>query len=489
MPSVALVLLQSLSSASATALGWELARFSAAVILLLVAFASFAFYLARRKSRDLTLICFGTFCSLYAVRLLGELRVVRALFHVSPDFWGLLNWLITCTIVLPFGAFLYLLVSHSGVRRIFRWMLTAQALFAIFGILAVRAGISLARLQDANNVLVLATFAIAIAIAVVMLLRPGSSVRPEIRTFALGFFVWMLFVVRANLAGLRRLRGENTEFLGFLFFVACLGYIVVRRSLATEERLLAINKELEIARQIQSSTLPQSVPVIPGLDIAARYVPMAAVAGDFYDFLPHNGDQLGVLVADVTGHGVPAALIASMLKVAFAAQSPHADDPARVLTGLNRALCGKFESHFVTAAYVFLNPAQNFLRYAGAGHPPLFLSPRESPEIRQIEQNGVMLGLFPEAEYSSIEIPFTAGDRCFLYTDGILEAMNLAQEEYGKVRLTKLLETQRNSPANTLAAACLDEISHWAGHSLGRRQEDDITLVVLDFQQRKAASA
>jgi len=107
---------------------------------------------------------------------------------------------------------------------------------------------------------------------------------------------------------------------------------------------------------------------LTGLDIAARYLPMSAVAGDFYDFLFIDEKRIGILIADVTGHGIPAALIASMLKVAFAAQAHHANDPACVLAGLNRALCGKFEEHFVTAAYLFIDLENYLLRYSAAGH-------------------------------------------------------------------------------------------------------------------------
>ena len=138
---------------------------------------------------------------------------------------------------------------------------------------------------------------------------------------------------------------------------------------ANEERLLAIHKELEIARRIQSSILPQTVPALCGLDLATRYAPMSAMAGDFYDFLLVDEKHRGVLIADVTGHGIPAALTASMLKVAFAGQASHAHDPVRVLTGLNLALCGKFEEHFVTAAYLFVDLQDRLLRYSAAGHP------------------------------------------------------------------------------------------------------------------------
>src|SRR5215472_5789200 len=134
------------------------------------------------------------------------------------------------------------------------------------------------------------------------------------------------------------------------------------------QQLLTIQKELETARLIQQSILPETVPRIDGLDIAARYVPMAAVAGDFYDFIVVDNKHIGILIADVSGHGMPAALIASMLKIAFAAQAGCAADPAQVLNGLNRVLCGKFQQHYVTAAYVYVDMERRTLSYGGAGH-------------------------------------------------------------------------------------------------------------------------
>src|SRR5437764_690070 len=139
----------------------------------------------------------------------------------------------------------------------------------------------------------------------------------------------------------------------------------IREQLA--QQLYAIQKELETARQIQHSILPSQIPKISGIDIAARYIPMTAVAGDFYDFIIVDERHIGILVADVSGHGMPAALIASMLKIALAAQVAKAANPAEVLHGLNLALCGKFEHHYVTAAYVYLDLETRVLRYAGAG--------------------------------------------------------------------------------------------------------------------------
>ncbi len=481
------LLAQAVVSLSRSDQRWELANIAAAVTLLSIALAAIALFFFRRRTRDLTLIYFGLFCILYAVRLFAVLSSFRSLFDESRMFWDYLNWVITCTIILPFALFLYQLADEH-LRKFLRWLLAAQTVFAVFGILAAALGVSLARLGVANNIMVLGTFVATALFLIASKPRPGlrKSLTHEIRVFIVGSLVWILFVVHANLLGLKILAGHNVEFLGFLIFVACLGYVSAHRTFANEERLLAINKELEIARRIQSSTLPQSVPTLTGLEIAARYVPMSAVAGDFYDFLSVDEKRVGILVADVTGHGVPAALIASMLKVAFAGQAAHAHDPARVLTGLNRSLCGKFEEHFVTAAYLFVDLEKTLLRYSAAGHPPLMLASRAAGKVREIEENGVMLGMFPEAAYSSVEIRVGPGDRCLLYTDGVFEAKNAAQEEFGKPRCKKFLEAQRDIPTACFANALIDSIARFSGHNSGRAQEDDITLLVLDFQNETA---
>jgi len=480
----ALLLAQAVASFSRSELRWELANIAAAVTILSIALAAIALFCFRRRTRDLTLIYFGLLCILYAVRLLATRPSFRSLFDEPQIFWVYVNWVITCTIIVPLSLFLYQVADEHLRRNFFRWFLAAQTAFAIFGILAAALGVSLAKLFVANNFAVLGTLATTALFPVVNKWRPGPRQRlsHEFRVFIAGFVVWLLFVLHANLLGLKVLTGENVEFLGFLVFVGCLGYVSAYRTLANEERLLAINKELEIARRIQSSTLPQSVPTLAGLEIAARYVPMSAVAGDFYDFLCIDEQRVGILVADVTGHGVPAALIASMLKVAFAGQAAHADDPAFVLTGLNRSLCGKFEEHFVTAAYLFVDLERRRLRYSAAGHPPLMLASRGAGKVREIEENGLMLGMFPEAAYSTVEIGLSHGDRCLLYTDGLLEAKNAAQEEFGKSRCKEFLETQLHIPADRFAHALLDNIAGFSGNNSARAQEDDITLLVLDFQ-------
>jgi phosphoserine phosphatase RsbU/P len=253
----------------------------------------------------------------------------------------------------------------------------------------------------------------------------------------------------------------------------------IREQLA--QQLLTIQKELETARQIQLSILPSEIPKIEGLDIAARYVPMTSVAGDFYDFIVVDDRHIGILVADVSGHGMPAALIASMLKIALSGQVAHVADPAQVLLGLNQALCGKFQHHFVTAAYLYLDMQEQTLTYAGAGHPPLLLW-SDSEGVRSVEENGLFLGKFSFATYTSVELPIKAGDRILLYTDGIPETTNPAGVEFGADCFKQFLEKDRSTSSDRFSDLLIEEMSRWSERGTADL-DDDITIVAIQVKK------
>ena len=254
----------------------------------------------------------------------------------------------------------------------------------------------------------------------------------------------------------------------------------IREQLARQ--LLTIQSEMDTARQIQLSILPREIPAIEGLDIAARYIPMTSVAGDFYDFIVIDKKRIGILVADVSGHGMPAALISSMLKIALSAQTGCASDPARVLAGLNQALCGKFQGHYVTAAYVLLDTEAQKLTYAGAGHPPLIVRNHSQNATSEFVENGLFLGFFPEATYTAVELPFRPGDWGALYTDGVLETTNLAGEEFGVDRFKLFLQNNHHLAASQFVDNLLGEVSRWSGKT--SEPEDDVTLLAFHFNER-----
>ena len=450
------------------------------LILLVAGIGAMALFFFRRKSRDLTLINFGLFSTLYALRLVLRMPVVDSLTGISEALRQHIDLWITVILLIPFLLFL-LQTLGPQVKTLVRVFLIVQTIFAAFVIVSDAFGVAAKLRYSLNNYLVLAMVGgLMVNFVVLRFRRLGQPWTIELRVLTTGLLVFGLFVLHGNLHSLGLVPGPDVEALGFLFFVGCLGYVAAHRAFANEHRLVVINKELEIARQIQSSILPREVPRMGGIEIAARYLPMSAVAGDFYDFLAPEKNQLGILIADVTGHGVPAAIIASMLKVAYAGQAAHAADPARVLAGLNHALCGKFEDHFVTAAYVFIDLDRHVLRYAGAGHPPMLRSSRSNGAVSSIEQNGLFLGMFPEAAYEFVELPLQHGDRFVLYTDGLPESKSAAGEEFGLHRCKQFLESHSRLLTGAFADELLGEISRWSSRSAGGGQEDDMTLILLD---------
>jgi sigma-B regulation protein RsbU (phosphoserine phosphatase) len=260
-------------------------------------------------------------------------------------------------------------------------------------------------------------------------------------------------------------------------------HILLREARAQlASQLLALNTELEMARQIQLSILPHSIPKLAGLDIAAQYLPMTSVAGDFYDFIQIDDKHIGILIADVSGHGLPSALIASMLQVALTGQASHASEPDKVLLGLNRAFCGKFTRNFVTAAYVYIDLENNFMRYAGAGHPPMFQWRNSTGKATQVLENGLVLGIIEEASYEALEFLLEPGDRYVLCTDGILEAANSAQEQFGEGRLMCFIESQKDLATDQFSQMLLNDLSRWSNQPTEQGQQDDITLLVIDYK-------
>jgi sigma-B regulation protein RsbU (phosphoserine phosphatase) len=266
----------------------------------------------------------------------------------------------------------------------------------------------------------------------------------------------------------------RVEPYGFVAFLGALGYVAARQTLERDRQLGEIQNELEVARRIQLSILPAEFPVSRNFRVAARYVPMTSVAGDFYDFLVASDTQAGLLIADVSGHGVPAALIASMVKLAATSQRAHAADPALLLSGMNAALFGNTQNQFVTAAYVHLDSEAGELRYSAAGHPPMLLL--RNGEARGIEENGLMLAAFDFAAYTNSAQPVRPGDRLLLYTDGIVEAANAAGDFFGTDALmAEMQNTARLSPCEA-ADSIVASIRRWSA-----TQDDDWTVLVCDY--------
>jgi sigma-B regulation protein RsbU (phosphoserine phosphatase) len=285
----------------------------------------------------------------------------------------------------------------------------------------------------------------------------GRTSEPFVTSLKWPLIIFGAFVVLTNRGF--RVAGVDVEPVGFLILLAGLCVTSVRRALTNERKLIDVEQELATARRIQDSIIPHSASGLPSVRLATLDQPMTSVAGDFYDFLKPNEHCLTILVADVSGHGVPAALVASMLKVCFAAQLKHAGNPAEILAGLGIMLRGSLGGQYVTAACAAIDAQAGLITYAGAGHPPSLLLRKNGGEIVQLAENGLFIGPFPNATYSNISVPFQSGDRLLLYTDGIIEATASDGQEFGRENLESFLRNTQAAEPTALVAELFQRIS------------------------------
>jgi phosphoserine phosphatase RsbU/P len=266
--------------------------------------------------------------------------------------------------------------------------------------------------------------------------------------------------------------------LGFALFLLSIGYTGVEIMVTDERRLLSLDDELAIARQLQFSILPEGTPQIEGLEIAAAYKPMSAVAGDFYEFMVADRRHVGFLIADVSGHGVPAALIASMIKVAMQAANGRVSDPAQVLRSAGSILNKNVRGQLVSAAYLWLDMETHTATYSAAGHPPLVRWRKRDGTFTRIESNGLLFGVDARSEYPVCQFPLLAGDRFLLYTDGVTEPENQTGQPFGESRLELIMRDYQQRSVAEFCELLPAEIRAWQSSSVA--QQDDMTLIVVD---------
>jgi sigma-B regulation protein RsbU (phosphoserine phosphatase) len=273
---------------------------------------------------------------------------------------------------------------------------------------------------------------------------------------------------QAHSSSIHRLEERNRE------LQAALDQLHAAQAELIETRKL--EHELALAREIQLSLLPTTLPLIPGYDFGARLLPMMQVGGDFYDFIALDSTHLGVAVGDVSGHGVPAALIMAITVALLRSEACRGCSPADVLTAVNGHLF-KLGAHrmFVTALYGALEISTGEFTYARAGHEPLLLTHHEDDTpCFHLGGEGRLLGLFDQVSLNNATLTLKPGASLVLYTDGVIEARSRDRDFFGEERLSQLAFENRNMPAQAL---CDSIIAGVAAHSGEPAQADDITVV------------
>jgi phosphoserine phosphatase RsbU/P len=246
----------------------------------------------------------------------------------------------------------------------------------------------------------------------------------------------------------------------------------IARETASRERL---NRELEIARDVQRRFFPQKRPAIVGIDYAGTCRPAQSVGGDYFDFRALSSGRLGLAIGDVAGKGAPAALLMASLQASLRAAVNGAGDLGALMANLN-ALIGEITpaSRFATLFYAQYDPATRRLDYVNAGHnPPLVV---RHGLVLPLERGGPAVGLSRTSRYTERRLDLQPGDLLAAYTDGVTEAMNAALEEFGEERFAEVLRGRGDAPAAAILDAVLQAVDTFAG---GAPQHDDITLVIL----------
>lgn len=284
--------------------------------------------------------------------------------------------------------------------------------------------------------------------------------------------------------------------LSLLFAMLIFGYVAIARGKPISDRTITpryvryltererLKMELEIARKAQLRMLPQQIPQLPGLDIAAHSEPAKEVGGDYYDFVRLDENRLGVVIGDVSGKGMPAALYMTLTKGFLQARAlPHAS-PREILCGMNRGFYQTADRNmFVSLFYLIFNPAQQTVMCARAGHNPIIIHKHASQYTKLLQPPGIALGLEKGEIFERIIQQETCdlekGDTLVLYTDGLTEAMNHKREEFGEERLLDLIASNNRGSASDL----LDLIRKEHRNFIGREDQfDDLTCVVVKIK-------
>jgi sigma-B regulation protein RsbU (phosphoserine phosphatase) len=282
---------------------------------------------------------------------------------------------------------------------------------------------------------------------------------------------------------------ELSLFLIFTVLLSSLKRAVEHEKTAIQNR---IQHDLKVAQEVQAGMFPRYLPPMATLEYAGECRPAIGIAGDYYDFLPIGTGRLGIAIGDLAGKGLPAALLMASLQGILRSEATGRDQPIETIaTNLNRLMCVSMGApRYATLFYGQYDDSSRVLTFVNAGHnPPLLLrcqppAKTEAPSIgkshdcqmERLLKGGTVLGVFPDAAYQSGAVRLEPGDLLILYTDGITEAVNDREEEFGEQRLVAVLAGQGNQSAAEILARVFDEVARFTN---GAKPEDDMTLAFV----------
>ena len=254
---------------------------------------------------------------------------------------------------------------------------------------------------------------------------------------------------------------------------------LAEKNAALEKAQAQLKAELDVARSLQLAILPSAFPSRPGCQGAARMIPATTMGGDFYDYIELPDGRIGLVIADVSGHGVPAAFFMAVARTNLRELAVRYPSPGACLAETNNALCAQNPLDlFVTVFYCILDPKSGALQYANGGHNPPYVRRAAGPVESLDGAGGLVLGAMPGISYPDHALQLERGDRLVLYTDGITEAFNPKEELFGAHRLVDEVHVHGSGTSAALVERICQSVNDFAGSA---PQSDDITLTVLTW--------
>lgn len=258
-----------------------------------------------------------------------------------------------------------------------------------------------------------------------------------------------------------------------------------KEAMLSHDKLVAIQQELDIATAIQTSILPKVFPPFPerkDFEIFAEMITAKEVGGDLYDFFLIDKNRLGILIGDVSGKGIAAALLMAVCKTLLKATALKSIPTDRILTEVNNVIAEDSPSNmFVTAFYGVLDTRNGAFEYTNAGHNNPYFIPSQGEPTPLKDIGGLILGAMKDAEYESNIIMLKPGDTLLFYTDGVTEAMDAKEEEFSEERLLKTISSKNGLSVNQLTYHLINEVQSFSG---GVPQADDITCLALKYLKK-----
>jgi sigma-B regulation protein RsbU (phosphoserine phosphatase) len=245
--------------------------------------------------------------------------------------------------------------------------------------------------------------------------------------------------------------------------------------------LETIQEELETAKVVQCAFLPQEHNPVNGVKTFGLYLPSAILGGDLYDIIAIHDNALGLVILDVAGHGVAAALISAMAKLAFTREVGLKHSPGEIFAAVNTELVKHFPVNIYLTAFVgILDVSTGKFVYSSAGHPPSMHICKELGTVEYLKtpRPNTFIGLLPDQKYCEGIVTLSKGDKIVMYTDGLTECMNVIDEQFGRPRLAEILKTHYAMSGAELLEVIKNEYQTF---NAGQSQQDDITLLVSEI--------